>query len=110
MWLPTNMTVTVVERKLSQMILDKKVSGILDQGQGVLEIFLAKPEDGSYTSGMSIIANMTEVVGTLMTRGKAFNRLGGAVEKKDDDKKADKADEDAKKGDKGGVDESKNKN
>ncbi len=101
-----NMTVPVVERKLSQMILDKKVSGILDQGQGILEIFVAKPEDDSYTSGMSIIGNMSEVVDTLMTRGKAFNRLGGAVEKKDDDKKADKAE----KGDKGGVDESKNKN
>ena len=89
-----NMSETVVERKLSQMILDKKFNGILDQGLGILEIFEAKPEDSSYTSGMSVISNMGEVVEVLMARGKAFNRSGGASESRSEDKKDDKANAD----------------
>ncbi len=104
-----NMSVSVVEKKLSQMILDKKVSGILDQGQGILEIFDAKPEDNSYTSGMSVISNMSGVVETLMNRGKAFNKDGGVLATKAEGKGEDNDKASGEKGDKGGVGESKSK-
>jgi 26S proteasome regulatory subunit N6 len=96
-----NMPVPRVEKKLSQMILDHKVSGILDQGKGVLEIFEETKEDVSFTNGMTIIANMAEVVDTLMNRGKKFNR-GELTDPTDAATAADKdgkKDDAAKKGD-----------
>merc|ERR1712003_583238 len=44
-----------VERKLSQMILDQKLKGILDQGSGVLIIFDEKPTDKTYENTLEII-------------------------------------------------------
>jgi len=37
-----------VERKLSQMILDKQLHGILDQGTGCLELFDEAQADKTY--------------------------------------------------------------
>jgi len=69
-----NLPVQQVERKLSQMILDNKFSGILDQGKGFLEVFSSADEDMSFTSGMEIIANMGQVVDTLTSRAKKHNK------------------------------------
>eukprot|EP00605_Chrysophyceae_sp_TOSAG23-4_P002527 GSChrysophyteH1.ASY1.ANO1.2792.1 assembled CDS len=72
-----NLPEAQVERKLSQMILDKKFSGILDQGKGFLEVFDSAEEDPSFTSTSQIVSNLGQVVSTLMTRARKFNN-GGA--------------------------------
>jgi len=62
-----------VERKLSQMILDKKLSGILDQGLGALILFEAKPTDLVYENSLSIIQNMGKVVDSLYVKVKKLS-------------------------------------
>uniref|UniRef100_A0A7S0V359 PCI domain-containing protein n=1 Tax=Polytomella parva TaxID=51329 RepID=A0A7S0V359_9CHLO len=60
----------VVEKKLSQMILDKKLLGTLDQGAGCLEIF-EPPSHGvsnAYSTSLRIIENLERVVETLAAR------------------------------------------
>lgn len=59
-----------VERKLSQMILDKKLSGILDQGTGALILFEAKPTDLVYKNSLSIIQSIGKVVDSLYVKVK----------------------------------------
>jgi len=56
---------SIVERKLSQMILDKQFSGILDQGLGQLIIYEDSQEDMTYTNALGTIANMSKVVDSL---------------------------------------------
>lgn len=69
-----NLPVEVVERKLSQMILDHKFSGILDQGKGYLEVFEEAGEDKCMSRGVDIISSMESVVDTLMGRAKRHNK------------------------------------
>ncbi|KAK2151262.1 hypothetical protein LSH36_369g03032 [Paralvinella palmiformis] len=59
-----------VEKKLSQMILDKKFSGILDQGEGVLIIFEEVTSDKTYESALETIQNMGKVVDALYNKAK----------------------------------------
>ncbi|CAM9509707.1 unnamed protein product [Phaeothamnion confervicola] len=60
--------VPAVERKLGQMILDKKLRGILDQGRGQLVLYDEAPGDKVYEDGLAVIANMGKVVDSLFHR------------------------------------------
>jgi len=62
-----------VERKMSQMILDKKLSGILDQGLGALILFDEKPHDLVYDNSLSIIQSLGKVVDSLYVRVKKIS-------------------------------------
>lgn len=59
-----------VEQKLSQMILDKKLSGVLDQGQGLLVIFESNEEDKAYEAALGLVQNMGKVVDALYHKAK----------------------------------------
>lgn len=62
-----------VEKKLSQMILDQKLKGILDQGAGVLIIFGEKETDKTYTNTLEIIQNMGKVVDALYKKAQKLS-------------------------------------
>ena len=54
-----------VERKLSQMILDKVIIGVLDQGAGCLIIFDETHRDESYDAALATIDKLSNVVDVL---------------------------------------------
>ncbi|CAH0059527.1 unnamed protein product [Clonostachys solani] len=56
-----------VERKLSQMILDKVIIGVLDQGAGCLIIFDETQRDESYDAALKTIDKLSNVVDALYT-------------------------------------------
>ncbi|CAM1504212.1 Fc.00g018030.m01.CDS01 [Cosmosporella sp. VM-42] len=56
-----------VERKLSQMILDKVIIGVLDQGAGCLIIFDETHRDESYDAALATIDKLSNVVDVLYT-------------------------------------------
>lgn len=62
-----------VEKKLSQMILDKKFSGILDQGEDVLIVFEETPVDKTYDKALETITHMGKVVDTLYVKAKKLS-------------------------------------
>mmetsp|Transcript_31440 Transcript_31440/g.70667 ORF Transcript_31440/g.70667 Transcript_31440/m.70667 type:complete len:445 (-) Transcript_31440:314-1648(-) len=63
-----NLPEAKVERKLSQMILDKKLRGILDQGNGTLIVYDDDEGDDTYQSAVEVVNNMETVVGSLFKR------------------------------------------
>lgn len=62
-----------VEKKLSQMILDKKLNGILDQGEGVLIVFDESPLEKTYETVLETIHHMSKVVDTLYQKAKKLS-------------------------------------
>ncbi len=54
-----------VEKKLSQMILDHKIQGILDQETRVLIIFAKSERDETYDDALETISAMSKVVDRL---------------------------------------------
>merc|ERR1712179_776150 len=59
-----------VERKLSQMILDSKLTGILDQGAGVLIVWDAVSKDKTYEYALDTVKAMEKVVDVLYQKAK----------------------------------------
>jgi len=59
-----------VERKLSQMILDSKFLGILDQETGVLIVFTPETRDTTYDNVIDIVEAMNKVVDRLYLSAK----------------------------------------
>ncbi|PIA58424.1 hypothetical protein AQUCO_00500389v1 [Aquilegia coerulea] len=57
-----------VEKKLSQMILDKKFAGTLDQGAGCLIIFDDPKADAIFPATLETITNMGKLVDSLYLR------------------------------------------
>jgi 26S proteasome regulatory subunit N6 len=62
------MPLDVVEKKLSQMILDGKCRGILDQGKGQLIVYEDGGTDMAMEKGLMVIENMDKVVSSLFGR------------------------------------------
>ncbi|TAQ90143.1 hypothetical protein B7494_g1560 [Chlorociboria aeruginascens] len=56
-----------VERKLSQMILDKVIIGVLDQGAGCLIIYDETERDEGYDAALDTIEKLSSVVDVLYT-------------------------------------------
>eukprot|EP00616_Rhizochromulina_sp_CCMP1243_P006601 CAMPEP_0118973708 /NCGR_PEP_ID=MMETSP1173-20130426/10767_1 /TAXON_ID=1034831 /ORGANISM="Rhizochromulina marina cf, Strain CCMP1243" /LENGTH=442 /DNA_ID=CAMNT_0006923401 /DNA_START=24 /DNA_END=1352 /DNA_ORIENTATION=+ len=67
-----HLPVEKVEKKLSQMILDKKFMGTLDQGRGQLIVYEDQHVDNAYGSAVEVIANMESVVESLFGRARAI--------------------------------------
>ncbi|XP_076809470.1 26S proteasome non-ATPase regulatory subunit 11-like isoform X2 [Clavelina lepadiformis] len=65
-----NLPLATVEKKLSQMILDKKFHGILSQGEGVLILFDEQVVDKTYETALEVIASMSLVVDSLYQKAK----------------------------------------
>ena len=54
-----------VERKLSQMILDKVIIGVLDQGKGCLIVYDEAERDQGYDAALETIERLSNVVDVL---------------------------------------------
>jgi len=65
----------IVEKKLSQMILDGKFNGILDQGKGQLIVYEESEKDMAMETGLEVIANMDKVVSSLFVRSRALRTM-----------------------------------
>lgn len=68
-----DLPLNLVERKLSQMILDKQFHGILDQGAGCLIVFDNTPQDDLYLASADTIKSMNKVVDSLYSIAKGLN-------------------------------------
>jgi len=65
----------VVEKKLSQMILDGKCKGILDQGKGQLIVYEENKSDLAMEKGLHVIENMDKVVTSLFESSRALRTM-----------------------------------
>ena len=62
-----------VEKKLAQMILDKKLTGVLAQGEGRLMLHTEPNEDPTYEASLAVIKNTADVVESLFGRAEALD-------------------------------------
>merc|ERR1712029_796962 len=69
------MPLAVVEKKLSQMILDGNFHGILDQGKGQLIVYEDADTDKAMEKGLKVIDNMDKVVTSLFSRSQNLRSM-----------------------------------
>jgi 26S proteasome regulatory subunit N6 len=62
-----------VEKKLAQMILDKKLQGVLAQGEGQLVLHSPPVIDPVYAHSLEVIKNMGQVVDSLFKRAETLD-------------------------------------
>jgi len=62
-----------VQKKLSQMILDKKLHGILDQGSGAIIVFDDVPESDVYGNAVSTIDELNDAVDLLFEKANVLD-------------------------------------
>ena len=60
---------STVEKKLSQMILDDTLSGVLSQGDGVLKLYEKDQRDETFALVLDFIDEMGHVVDSLYQKG-----------------------------------------
>lgn len=65
-----NLPQEIVEKKLSQMILDKVLPGILDQGAGVIVLYEENPVDKTYESALETAGHFNKALDALFQRAK----------------------------------------
>lgn len=63
----------VIEKKLSQMILDKVLPGILDQGQGMIILYEDNPVDKTYEAALDSVGNFNKALDALFQRAKKLS-------------------------------------
>uniref|UniRef100_A0A6A7G3P0 26S proteasome non-ATPase regulatory subunit 11A-like n=1 Tax=Hirondellea gigas TaxID=1518452 RepID=A0A6A7G3P0_9CRUS len=68
-----DMDAKVVEAKFSEMILDKKLRGILDQGVGDLILYEEVPENKTYEASLGTISELNGVVEQLMQKAQKLH-------------------------------------
>lgn len=68
-----DLPVEQVEHKLSEMILDKKFHGILDQGSNDLIVFDEAEADETYVSALATIGELSGVVDRLYNKAGSIN-------------------------------------
>jgi len=68
-----NIDKSVIEKKLSQMILDKKLLGILDQGADCLTVFDDPTTNKTYPAALDTIQHMSRVVDSLYEKARSLN-------------------------------------
>lgn len=76
-----------VESKLSQMILDKRLNGTIDQANSCLIVFEDDHPDNAYPAALATVENFSTVIDALVDKwhGK-FEKLAEEEKKKDDEK------------------------
>lgn len=62
-----------VETKLSQMILDRKFRGIIDQGTGELVVFDDPSPNTTYQASIKLLEDMGHVVDSLLRRAERLH-------------------------------------
>ncbi len=65
--------VQTVEKKLSNMILDHKFDGILDQGKGTLVVYDEPHADKTYPTSLEAIQTLSRVVDALYEKASKIN-------------------------------------
>jgi len=68
-----DLPVALVERKLSQMILDKKLFGILDQGNNCLIVFEDPLSNKTYPAALQTITEVGRVVDSLYEKARKIH-------------------------------------